>query len=110
MLRLALQADPAERRELPLRQGRAIGWIHEALSPLEGQLPEQDLHRLVLAIRSAIGIEALVWLTDIAALTRDDAINLMSWSAQALLRAAITPPPPGTGDRCAADVEERPAS
>jgi AcrR family transcriptional regulator len=96
MLRLALEADPAERRELPLRQGRAIGWIHEALSPLEGQLPEQDLHRLVLAIRSAIGIEALVWLTDIAALTRDEAVKLMSWSAQALLRAAMTPPPPGT--------------
>jgi len=97
MLRLALEAGPAERPELPLRQGRAIGWIHEALSPLEGQLSEQDLHRLVLAIRSAIGIEALVWLTDIAALTRDEAVDLMSWSAQALLRAAMTPPP-GTAD------------
>jgi AcrR family transcriptional regulator len=91
MLRLALEADPAERLELPLRQGRAIGWIHEALSHLEGQLSESDLHRLVLAIRSAIGIEALVWLTDIAALTRDEAVDLMSWSAQALLRAAMTP-------------------
>jgi AcrR family transcriptional regulator len=107
MLRLALEAGPAERPGLPLRQGRAIGWIREALSPLEGQLSEHDLHRLVLAIRSAIGIEALVWLTDIAALTRDEAVDLMSWSAQALLRAAMTPPPPGTGDRCAADAEER---
>jgi AcrR family transcriptional regulator len=98
MLRLALEADPAERAELPLRQGRAIGWIHEALSSLEGPLSEQALHRLVLAIRSAIGIEALVWLTDVAALSRDEAVDLMSWSAQALLRAALTGPPPGTAD------------
>jgi AcrR family transcriptional regulator len=97
MLRLSLEATPAERAALPLRQGRAIGWIHEALSPLEGRLSEPELHRLVLAIRSATGIEALVWLTDIAALTRDEAVDLMSWSAQALLRAAMTAPP-GTAD------------
>jgi AcrR family transcriptional regulator len=98
MLRLSLEADDAERAALPLRQGRAIGWIHEALSPLDGQLSEQDLHRLVLAIRSAIGIEALVWLTDVAALTRDEAASLMAWSAQALLHAALTGTPPGTVD------------
>jgi AcrR family transcriptional regulator len=96
MLRLSLEADPAEVAALPLRQGRAIGWIHEALSPLEGQLSEQALHRLVLAIRSVIGIEALVWLTDIAALSRNEAVDLMSWSAQALLTAALTAPPPGS--------------
>jgi AcrR family transcriptional regulator len=98
MLRLALEADPAERAKLPLRQGRAIGWIHEALSPLEGHLSGPDLHRLVLAIRSAIGIEALVWLTDVAALTRDEAVDLMSWSAQALLRATLIVTPPSTAD------------
>ena len=31
MLRLSLDADPVERAELPLRQGRAIKWIEEAL-------------------------------------------------------------------------------
>ncbi|HEX4865570.1 MAG TPA: TetR family transcriptional regulator, partial [Acidimicrobiales bacterium] len=31
MLRLSLEADPAERAALPLRQGRAIAWIAEAL-------------------------------------------------------------------------------
>ena len=40
-------------------------------------MPEADLRRLVLAIRSAIGIEALVWLTDVAGLSRDDAVDLM---------------------------------
>jgi AcrR family transcriptional regulator len=96
MLRLSLEADPTERTTLPLRQGRAIGWIEEALAPLRGQLPEHNLHLLILAIRSATGIEALAWLTDVARLTRDDAADLMSWSAQAILHAALTWKPPGT--------------
>jgi AcrR family transcriptional regulator len=94
MLRLSLEADPPEHRDLPLRQGRAIGWIEEALAPLHGQLPSQTVHHLVLAIRSATGVEALVWLTDVAGLAREDAIELMAWSAQALLQAATTGFPP----------------
>jgi AcrR family transcriptional regulator len=89
MLRLSLEPDPIHRGELPLRQGRAIGWIADALSPLRDRMSEARLRRLVLAIRSAAGIEALVWLTDIARLTREDAIELMSWSATALLRSAM---------------------
>ena len=48
-----------------------------------------DMLRLVLAIRSAVGIEALVWLTDIAGLSREEAAELMRWSARALLRSAL---------------------
>jgi hypothetical protein len=89
MLRLSLDPDPGHRGQLPLRKGRAIGWIGEALSPLRGVMPEGDLKRLVLAIRSAAGIEALVWLTDIAGLSRKEAVQLMRWSATALLRSAL---------------------
>lgn len=100
MLRLSLAADPAERGALPLRQGRAIGWIEEALAPVRDELPDGALHDLVLAIRSAAGIEALVWLTDVAGLSRGEAARLMSWSAQAMLHAALTQkPPPGGTDR-----------
>jgi AcrR family transcriptional regulator len=88
MLRLSLEASAAERAQLPLRQGRAIKWIEEALSPLQPAMSESEVHRLAIAIRSAIGIEALVWLTDVASLPRDDATTLMRWSAQALLEAA----------------------
>lgn len=96
MLRLSLEADPAARGGLPLRQGRAIGWIDEALAPLHDQLTDQQRHQLVLAIRSATGIEALVWLTDIAGLDRHEAAALMSWSAQAMLHTALTSTPPPT--------------
>ena len=87
-LRLSLEPGP-QRGDHPLRQGRAVGWIGEALSPLQTLLPEEDLERLVLAIRSATGIEALVWLTDVAGLSREEATALMRGSAQALLRSAF---------------------
>jgi AcrR family transcriptional regulator len=88
MLRLSLEANPAERAQLPLRQGRVIKWLEEALEPLGPDLSASDRHRLALAIRSAIGIEALAWLTDVGGLAREDAAELMRWSAHALLDAA----------------------
>jgi AcrR family transcriptional regulator len=88
MLRLSLEPrSPAA--PLPLRQGRAIGWIEEALAPLRETIPRAKLRRLVLAIRTTVGIEALVWLTDVAGLSREQAVTTMRWSASALLRAAI---------------------
>jgi len=94
MLRLSLEADTAERGALPLRQGRAIAWIAEALDGLRGDLSDEQFRQLVLSIRATIGIEAIVWLVDVADLSRNDAIALTRWSAQALLQQAITVPPP----------------
>jgi len=88
MLRLSLEASDAERAQLPLRQGRAIKWIEEALSPLQPTMSPSEVHRLAVAIRSATGIEAFVWLIDVAGLSRDEATSLMRWSAQAMLDAA----------------------
>ena len=70
-------------------------WIAEAFEPVRDQLTDSGVHALALAVRSAIGIEALVWLTDIAGLTRAQAVESMRWSAQALLRTALASGPPG---------------
>jgi len=94
MLRLSLEADTTERDALPLRQGRAIAWITEALDGVRSDLSDQQFRQLVLGIRATIGIEAIVWLVDIAGLTRRDAAALTRWSAQALLQQATTVPPP----------------
>lgn len=88
MLRLSL--DPGGTApELPLRKGRAIGWFEEALRPLEPTLTGAGVRRLAVAVRSAVGIESLVWLIDVAGLTRDDAVAVVQWSAQALLAHAL---------------------
>jgi AcrR family transcriptional regulator len=87
MLRLSLEAG-AGRRELLLRQGRVIPWLEEALEPLRGELDDDAIRWLAVAMRSAIGIEAFVWLVDVAGLSRDDAVTTMRWSASAMLDAA----------------------
>ena len=75
--------------ELPLRQGRAIGWFCEALEPLTERLGEDGVRRLAVAVRAVSGVEALVWLTDVAGLTTEEAVDQMAWSAVALVRRAM---------------------
>lgn len=89
MLRLSLELPPPAEDALPLRRGRAIGWIEDALAPLSELMPQPELRRLVLAIRATVGIEALVWLTDVGGLSREQAADLMRCSARALLRSAL---------------------
>jgi AcrR family transcriptional regulator len=89
MLRLSLDTPRPHPDALPLRQGRAIAWIDDALAPLRGRISKGDLRLLVLAIRATLGIEALVWLTDIGGLSREQAGDLMRASARTLLRAAL---------------------
>jgi AcrR family transcriptional regulator len=90
-LRLSLESGPTEPERLPFRKGRAIAWIEDALSPLRAHMSAAELRRLALAIRATTGIEALVWLTDVAGLARQDAAELMRSSARALLQAHVGP-------------------
>jgi AcrR family transcriptional regulator len=85
-LRLSLEPEAAE---TALRQGRAIDWIADALVPLRDTHPGIDIRELAIAIRSATGIESLVWLTDVARLPRDRAAEIMRRSAGALLDATL---------------------
>src|SRR5260370_23749933 len=76
MLRLSLEPDPSLRGELPLRQGRAIGWITEALAPLRDRMSEAQMRRLAVAITSPAGIQPLVWPTDLSRLSRARSLKL----------------------------------
>jgi AcrR family transcriptional regulator len=91
MLRLSLESD-SPGRELALRKGRRFLWIEDALAPLRGRLPDDRFQRLVHAISITIGIEALVALIDLAGLSREQAVDVMRWSANALLRASLEDP------------------
>jgi AcrR family transcriptional regulator len=89
MLRISLEPGPA-RADLPLRKGRRIIWVADALEPLRQEMPKREFERLVHAVAAGLGIEVLVWLTDVAGLTRDAAADVMCWSATAMLRAALS--------------------
>lgn len=89
VLRLSLESDPAVRLDLPMNRGLRIGWIDDALAPLRGRLATAEHRRLILGIGATLGIEAFVWLTDVAALSREDAAAVMRANAVALLRSAL---------------------
>lgn len=87
---LRLSLEPGARQPV-LRRGRAIRWIEEALAPLAETHPDVDVRALAVAIRSATGIESLVWLTDIGGVDRDRVPDVLTGTAQALLRSALEP-------------------
>ncbi len=89
MLRMSLEPDPASRGDLPLRQGRRFLWIEDALEPIRESFPTAPFRQLVNAIAAAIGIEALVTLVDLADLEPRQAVEVMRWSARALLQQAL---------------------
>lgn len=94
-LRMSLD-EPAEEDRPVMRRGRVIGWLVEALAPLARTHPGIDVRALAVAIRAATGIEATVWLTDIAGLSRADAAAVTRWAAEAMYAYATGghPPPP----------------
>lgn len=87
-LRLSLEPTPPAKDQMPFRKGRAIEWIEEALAPLREEMESDAVRRLAIAIRAAIGVEALVWLTDVAGVSRKEAVDIVRSSARAILRAA----------------------
>ncbi len=90
-LRASLAASLRPGAELPvLRQGRAIGWILEALAPLADRLTAAERRHLAVRIRSMAGIESLVWLVDVAGLSRKRAIEVMRENAHAVLVSATS--------------------
>jgi AcrR family transcriptional regulator len=87
VLRLSLEG--VRPPELPMHRGLRIAWIEDALAPLHGKMAEDKLRRLIHGIGATLGIEAFVWLIDIAGLTRKEAAAIIRSNALDLLRAAI---------------------
>jgi len=85
------------RSSLARRAGNRL--IENALVPLRETISEAGVNRLALAIRSAAGVEALIWFTDVAGLSRDEAAGVMLWSARAILRSARADGFPAASER-----------
>lgn len=82
------------------RPGHRRRWIGALLAPLQGSADQRTLRRLGGALNLVFGVEAVVALTDIGRLDRDDALDVLAWTAGTLVRAAAGTavgdlPPPG---------------
>ncbi|MBC5829122.1 MAG: TetR/AcrR family transcriptional regulator [Candidatus Eremiobacteraeota bacterium] len=89
-LRVMLVSSLEQRGHLkppPLRTGRRIVWVEDALAPLRARMDPAMFRALVLSIAAVLGIETLVWLTDVAGLSRKEARALMRSMAQNLARS-----------------------
>jgi AcrR family transcriptional regulator len=89
-LRLALEGEPAGGESLPLRVGRRIEWLEDALDPLRGRMPEPEFRRVLYGIGATLGIEAFVWLTDMAGMSEEEAAEIMRSNARTLLRSSMS--------------------
>lgn len=86
---LKLSLEGIRPPELPMHRGLRINWVEDALRPLAQQLDPAELRRLAYGISATLGIEAFVWLTDIAQLPREEAASVMRANASGLLKSAM---------------------
>ena len=83
-------ANRRDGNHTPVRAGRRMRYIDEALRPLGEQLGESGRKRLRCALALTLGTEALIAMKDSAGLDDDEEIvATLEWAAGALLHTAL---------------------
>jgi AcrR family transcriptional regulator len=83
-------ANQPDGRRTPVRAGRRMRYIDEALRPLGERLGESGRQRLRCALALTLGTEAVIAMKDSAGLDDDEEIiAILEWAAGALLRTAL---------------------
>ena len=91
LLRVSLEPD-SQQRGLS-RQGRVNRhrWIASLLAGLPAEVSRADRDRLAAAMTALFGSDAIVWTTDMAHLTRSQALDVLAWMAKTLVQATLDP-------------------
>lgn len=72
-----------------VREGRRVRWLEAALEPVLPQLTEAEQARLRSALALTLGIEPVLVMKDVCRIDDDEALSVLRWTAQALLRQAL---------------------
>ncbi|WP_241900904.1 hypothetical protein [Serratia sp. OLJL1] len=67
-----------------------------ALTPLEEQLPQEKMQKLIMLMSVLYGTEAMTVLKDTFGLGQDEIIDLTTWGAKSLIRQALEEQVEGT--------------
>jgi AcrR family transcriptional regulator len=94
-----LESRGAGRDTPPVREGRRVRWLDEALEPVRRELPEAEWVRLRAALSLTMGADAVVVMKDVCRLEDDEALEVLRWAATALLRAGLADARPRTRRR-----------
>lgn len=73
----------------PLRSGRAVAWFEDALEPLRPAWSEAEVRHAAVRLRAVIGIEAWVWLRDVAGLSSSESAQVVRDNARAVLKSIL---------------------
>jgi len=80
--------------DTPVREGRRMRWLGQALEPLRERLSEAQWRRLRSTLALTMSIDAVVVMKDVCHLDDDEEILAnLRWAAGVLLRAAVAEPP-----------------
>jgi AcrR family transcriptional regulator len=83
-------ANQRDGNHTPVRAGRRMRYIDEALRPLGERLGESGRNRLRCALALTLGTEALIAMKDSAGLDdHEEIVATLEWAAGALLRTAL---------------------
>lgn len=78
--------DPT-RSEPTLRPAFRVQLLDAALQPLEGELDDDELHRLTTALSVLIGTEAMIAMRDVLGLDHDEARAHGEWAVRQMMSA-----------------------
>jgi AcrR family transcriptional regulator len=71
-----------------VREGRRMRWLDTALGPLD-HLPDNRRRQLRAALALTLGGDSMVVMKDVCGLDDDEALDVLRWTAEAILRAAF---------------------
>jgi len=78
--------------DTPVREGRRLAWIDQALAPAATHLPETTLAALRNALATVIGVEPVISLRDVCGLSPQATEDSLAWTARTIVNAVSAPP------------------
>jgi AcrR family transcriptional regulator len=75
--------------DTPVRAGRRMRWLDDALEPVRRELSPGRYERLRAALALTVSIDAIIVMKDVCHVDDDTALDTLQWAAAALLGAAV---------------------
>jgi AcrR family transcriptional regulator len=76
-----------------VRPGHRVEWIEDVLRPVKGEIDTATYDRLAMSLTLVLGIDPIVALTDIAEVSREEALDALAWTARTLVEGALAQSP-----------------
>jgi AcrR family transcriptional regulator len=72
-----------------MRPGHRVSWIADVLAAIREKIDPQTYDKLATSLTLYLGIDPVVVMTDIAGVSREQALDALEWSARTLVEGAL---------------------